>query len=271
MPGKNSRLPLNYRYFGNQFQLWRQLAGLPREELADAAGYSVDTVKAVEMGRRPVPPRLAEIADERCGARGILLAGLNYLKRESFPERSRDYFEYEADAIALNSYEPLLIPGLLQTEEHARALIGNHCPPLDQETAEKRIAARLERHELLTRKQPVACSFVIYEAALRTPVGGAEAHKRQLLHLLELAELRHLSIQVLPFERAIPAALMGPMVLLETSDHAHFALIEGQSWSQLTSDPDDVSSLSQRYGMIRMEALSTEESVRFIQRLVDDL
>jgi hypothetical protein len=75
--------------------------------------------------------------------------------------------------------------------------------------------ARMERQELLTRKPPVACSFVLYEAVLRGPL----VDKEQLLHLWTAGSRNNVTIQVLPFARAIPAALIGPMVLLETRDH----------------------------------------------------
>ncbi|GAA2380562.1 helix-turn-helix transcriptional regulator [Streptomyces carpaticus] len=271
MADESSQFPVSYRYFGSQFQLWRQNAQVRRETIAEAANYSVDTVKSVEQGRRRVPPRLAEIADEMFGARGILLAGIPYLKRERYPERSRSYFQYEGEAISLWWYEVALIPGLLQTEAYARALIGDHYPPLDDETVEERVSARLERQTLFASKPPVACNFVMYEAALRCPMGGAEVQKEQLLHLLEIARLRHVSIQVLPFERVVPPALSGPMVLLETADLDRFVLVEGQSLSQLTSDPEEVSVMTQSYGMIRMQALSQEESTRFIERLAGEL
>ncbi|WP_059010508.1 helix-turn-helix domain-containing protein [Streptomyces specialis] len=269
---RDPQLPVVYRYFGNQFLLWRNFAQVRREDIAEAGGYSVDTVKSIEQGRRPVPRRLAEIADEMCGAEGKLLAGLGYLKKErKFPERSRDYFAHESNAVALNSYETTLIPGLLQTEAYARALIGNSSPPQDDETVEAQVRARVDRASLLTQTPPVACSFVLYEAALRARVGGDEVHKAQLQHLLHVAGLRHVSLQVLPFARTVPPALVGPMVLLEMQDHERYTLVEGQALSQFSSEPDEVSMLAQRYGMIRMQALNAEESVRFIERLVDEL
>ncbi|MFC9064645.1 MULTISPECIES: helix-turn-helix domain-containing protein [Streptomyces] len=271
MADESSQFPVSYRYFGSQFQLWRQNAQVRRETIAEAANYSVDTVKSVEQGRRRVPPRLAEIADEMFGARGLLLAGIPYLKRERYPERSRTYFEYENEAIAMWWYEPLLIPGLLQTEEYANALISGRYPPWEDDEAEEKVRGRLARRALLTSKPTVAFSFVLYEAVLRCPVGGDQALKEQLCHLVEVAKLRNVSIQVLPFERVVPSALNGPMVLLETRDHEHFALVEGQSLSQQTTAPTDVSTLTQRYGMIRTQALSEEESVSFIERMVEPL
>ncbi|GAA2055925.1 helix-turn-helix transcriptional regulator [Streptomyces cheonanensis] len=263
-----SELPTTYRYFGQQFQLWRQAAQVRRETVAEATSYSVDMVKSVEQGRRKVPARMAEIADEMFGAKGILLAGLSHLKRDKFPVRAMDFMIYEDQAILLNWYENALIPGLLQTEEYALALISGRCPPLDEETVAERVAGRMERQALLTRTPPVAFNFVIYEAALRAAIGGPEVHRRQLLHLLDAGAPHNVAIHVLPFDRTIPPALNGPMVLLETAEHEHFVYFEGQSQSQLTSDPDEVSTQAQRYGMIRGEALDCAESARFIERMV---
>ncbi|MCF3100115.1 helix-turn-helix domain-containing protein [Streptomyces roseoverticillatus] len=262
-------LPGNHRYLGNQFMMWRQEAEMSREEVAEAVGYSAEMVRSVEQGRRACPPRMAEIADELFGARGKLKAGLSYLTREKFPERSKEFFAFEAEAVVLWSYQAMLIPGLLQTEEYMRALMAGGRPLLDEGTIERRLAARLERQEMLKRTNPTDFSFVVHEAALRTPMGGADAHKRQLLRLLEVSHLRNVCLQVLPFDRIVPDALIGPMVLLETKHGQRFALAEGQELSHFSSE--EVGILAQRYGMIRAQALSSEESRCFIERMVDEL
>ncbi|MFH8787268.1 helix-turn-helix domain-containing protein [Streptomyces roseoverticillatus] len=264
-------LPGNHRYFGKQFMMWRQEAEMSREEVAEAVGYSAEMVRSVEQGRRACPPRMAEIADELFGARGKLKAGLSYLTREKFPERSKEFFSFESEAITLWGYQPLLIPGLLQTEAYARALVGSNHPPVDDEEVEERVAARMERQGLLTRRPLVQCSFVIYEAALRCRMGGVDVCKEQLLHLLEVGKLRNVSIQVLPFGSAFSAALSGPLVFLETAKHQRFMLAEGQMISHFTGDPENVSVATQRQGAIQSEALSTEESARFIEQMVSEL
>ncbi|MGK5732768.1 helix-turn-helix domain-containing protein [Streptomyces sp. URMC 124] len=262
-------LPGNHRYLGNQFMMWRQEAGMSREEVAEAVGYSSEMVRSVEQGRRACPPRMAEIADELFGARGKLKAGLSYLTREKFPERSKEFFAFEAEAVVLWSYQTMLIPGLLQTEEYARALLSGGRPLLDEKAVEERVATRLDRQQLLTRARPVDFSFVIHEAALRTPMGGREAHKRQLMRLLEVSHLRHVCLQVLPFDRVVPDALNGPMVLLETQHGHRYFLTEGQELSHFSSE--EVGTLSQRYGAIRAQALPSEESRSFLERMVDEL
>ncbi|MFF7022517.1 helix-turn-helix transcriptional regulator [Streptomyces klenkii] len=264
-------LPGNHRYLGNQFMMWRQEAEMSREEVAEAVGYSAEMVRSVEQGRRACPPRMAEIADELFGARGKLKAGLSYLTREKFPARTRDYIWHEAESVSIWSYECVLIPGLLQTEEYAQALIGGRCPAMDEETVAERVAARMERKQLFTRKPPVEFSFVIYEAALRTPMGGAAVHKRQLLQLLEVGSLRNVALQVLPFSRVLSGALSGSLVILETRDHVRMSLAEGQQVSLLTSDSNEVHVMTESYAKFRMEAFNAEESAQFIQRLVDEL
>jgi transcriptional regulator with XRE-family HTH domain len=267
VPGpNNSQPPVAWRYSGNQMKRWRTKANISREQLAEAANYSPDTIKSMEQGVRMPTPRVLDVADELCRAEGLLSAAKDYLLRERFPARAQDFMEREKEAISLWWYDTLYVPGLLQTETYARALIQNHVPPLDAETAEERVAARLERQEILTaRKPPVALSFVLYEAALRNPQVDAE----QLRHLLKVSRLWNVAVQVLPFDRVCAVALLGPVVLLETRDHERFAYSEGQLGSELTAEPGAVSRASERLSMIRAQALGPDESARFVERMVD--
>ncbi|MFD8690816.1 helix-turn-helix domain-containing protein [Streptomyces sp. NPDC059651] len=259
--------PAAWRYCGDQLKRWRTRAGVSREELGAAAKYAPDTVKSMEQGVRMPTPQLLDAADELFRAEGLLSAAKQYVRRERFPARAQDFMAREREAISLWWYETVLVPGLLQTESYASALIGNHSPPLDEETVAARVAARMERQAILHRKPPVALSFVLYEAVLRGPhVDGA-----QLTQLVELGRLRNISVQVLPFERAVPAALLGPVVLLESRDHERLAFDEGQFDSRLSSDPDMVSVTSERLSMIRMEALGVRESADFIERMTGGL
>lgn len=271
MAGPNGQSPMAWRLCGNQLKLWRTDAGVSRELLGEAARYSADTVKAMEQGVRMPTRQLLEAADELCRAGGKLLAASPYLRREKFPARSQDFMQYEAEAASIWWYEVALVPGILQTEEYAQALISGHTPLLDDETVTERVAARMERQDILYRNPPVAMNFVLYEAALRCPIGGALVYEHQLRRLLELADRRNVSLQVLPFDRAVPAALSGPIIVLESRDHEHVALLEGQSLSHLTSAAEDVSAVRERHGMIRSQALSVAESGRFIEGMVNEL
>lgn len=267
----NTQPPLAWRYCGNQLKRWRLQADVSREDLAQEAGYSYEAVKSMEQGRRKPTRRVLEIADDMCEAGGKLRAATEYLEPEKYPARTHEFMQAEASAIALHSYQPLLVPGLLQTEEYARALLHAYCPPLDDETIGERLAARMQRQEMLAGKPTVLFNFVIYEAALRTMVGGRDAMHRQLHHLLKLGEYRNVSIQVLPAHTGAHAGLDGALVLLETDEHARYAYEEGHEVRCLSTAPDTLQVLTERHGMIRMQALNAAESALFIGEVADNL
>jgi transcriptional regulator with XRE-family HTH domain len=248
--------------------MWREEAGVSRQALAKEADYDYEYVKSMECGRRRPTLRLLQSADQLCGARGKLVAAYEHLKPERFLSFAEDYVRYEAEAITLGSFQPLHIPGLLQTEETVRALMNAYLPPLDDETIEERVVGRLGRQSLLGRRT-TAFSFVVGEAALRNPVGGREAHRRQLRHVLQVAEARNVTVQALPFLGAGPW-VDGSFVLLETPEHEHLVYEEGQETGLLYADPDKVSAISQRHAMILRQAYTPEKSASFIRELAEE-
>ncbi|WBB59595.1 helix-turn-helix transcriptional regulator [Streptomyces sp. WMMC500] len=266
---QNSQPPMQWRYCGNQIKRWRQRAGVSREELADEAGYAYDSVKMMEQGRRRPTPRALQVADEMCNAQGLLVAALAYLQPEKFASYSQEFMLYEAEAVSLTWYEPRYIPGLLQTEEYVRAVLASFVPPLDEETFEQRVTARLGRQKLLGI-QNRSFSFIIEEAALRCRFGDEEAYKRQLRRLLEIAQQRNVTVQVMLAESGIHPGFRGPFVILETPEHEHLAYEEGQTTGVLYADREKVSTVMRRHDMIAREALSPRDSLRFITQLLEE-
>ncbi|MBZ4020353.1 helix-turn-helix domain-containing protein [Streptomyces purpurogeneiscleroticus] len=260
-----------WRYCGNQVKLWRNHAGVSRDALATESGYAQDSVKSMEQGRRRPTVKLLEIADEMCGAHGMLLAARDYLKPARYRSYAQDFMALEEEAIVLQSFEALLIPGLLQTKAYTRALMHSHCPPLDDETVEERVNARIARQQALSARPKTLFGFVIYEAALRTLVGGREVMREQLLHLVEVGRLRNVSVQILPAESGAQPGLSGPFVLLQSADHESYGYVEGQESGVLHTDAEKLTVLAQRHGMIRMQALSAEESAKYLERVADEL
>ncbi|MFF3563294.1 Scr1 family TA system antitoxin-like transcriptional regulator [Streptomyces sp. NPDC002574] len=185
MASETSPPPMAWRYCGNQVKLWREQAGVSREQLADEAGYGCETVRSMELGRRRPTIRLLQVADQMCGAGGKLTAADAFLKPERFPSYSQDFMRYEAEAIAVCSYQAQYVPGLLQTEEYMRALLASRWPPLGEETIEERVAARLDRQSLMDA-QTRSFSFVVEEGALRRAWGGVDSRLRQLRQLVEV-------------------------------------------------------------------------------------
>jgi hypothetical protein len=204
-----------------------------------------------------------------CDAQGLLVAALGYLQPEKFASYSQEFMLYEAEAVSRISYEPRYIPGLLQTEEYVRAVLASHQPPLDAETFEEQVKARLERQALLDNESR-SFGFVIEEAVLRRRFGDVEAYKRQLRRLLETAERRNVTLQVMPSDSGLHPGLRGPFVILETPEHDHIAYEEGQTTGVLYADPEKVSTVMRRHDMIAREALSPRDSLRFITQLLEE-
>ncbi|MGW2189062.1 helix-turn-helix domain-containing protein [Streptomyces sp. NPDC001719] len=266
--GELSQPPMAWRLSGNQVKLWRTEANISREELAEEAGYGPETIKSMEQGRRRPTQRLLEIADQMCGANGKLAAAHPYLEPERIASRAREYMQIEDEAIALHWYEVLLIPGLLQTEDYARALLTNRCPPLGKEAVEARVEGRRGRQALL-KKPTTLFNFVIHEAALRTLMGGPEVMREQLNSLVEAGELNNVSIQVLPI--GTTAGVGGPFIAMETPEHRYYGYQEVQGTSTLHADPEMVSVLMKRHAMIRMHALNPADSARLIKEVAEEL
>lgn len=184
------------------------------------------------------------------------------------PAWFRDYARLEADAVEVHEYGSHVVPGLLQTEDHARALFAMRKPLLDDATIELRVASRMVRQELLTRWPAAILTCIIEEAVLRRPIGGSAVHTAQLEKLLELGRLRSLELQVMPTDREQHAGMGGPFILLTPKGRAQVAYLEIQNISRLVTDPDEVRILAARYGSIRAQALNPPESLAVIMELL---
>ncbi|GHJ38421.1 helix-turn-helix transcriptional regulator [Streptomyces sp. TS71-3] len=258
--------------YGKLLKHFRELAGLTQSELADAVGYSCEQVASIEQGRRPAKAAFTEAAERVLNAGGALLALQEDVDLARLPLFFQDFAAIEAEAVSRFSYDPLLIPGLLQTEEYARALQNAHFPPLDDELVEEHVAGRMARQALIGRKQsPIVFVFIIEETALHRRVGGDAVMRRQLQWLLECAQLRNVEVQIMPTSRVAHSGLNGAMVLLEDLERRQFVYIEAQGVGTVLSDRQQVSEFWLRYGMLRSQALDTEESVLLIQRAAGDL
>jgi hypothetical protein len=193
------------------------------------------------------------------------------VERARLPVRFRDFALWEKDAESIYAYEPLLIPGLLQSEGYARALVSGHCPPLSNETVDDLVAARIERQAILQNRSGLVLGFVIEEAVLRRPVGGPVVMKNQLRALLEKTRLRNVAIQVMPTERWRHNGSLGPITLLETADGRVVAHTESQGVSSIITERTSVRTYAQRHGIIRMQALDSQESAHLIEHLAGEL
>lgn len=266
-PGAGSGI---LRVFGRQMKLCRIRAGMERAEVGARTGYSPSTITSYELGRRIPPSRFIDVVDDLLDAGGLLKEMKGEVARAQYPPFFRDAAQLEAEAVELHVYDTHVVNGLLQTEEYARAVFTMRRPLLEEETIEQRVSARMLRQEILARWPAPLVSFVIEEAVLRRPVGGAEVHRGQLEQILLVGQKRNVEIQVMPLRREDHAGLAGPFTLIETKAGGRIAYAEVQKSSHLYTDRPPVRELEAQYGIIRAQALTPRESMSFIEGLLGE-
>ncbi|KIE23662.1 DNA-binding protein [Streptomyces sp. MUSC 125] len=258
------------RVFGRQLKRFRLRAGLERTEFGSLTGYSVSTIAAYEQGRRVPPPRFIDQADQVLDAGGVLQEMKEEVARAQYPAFFRDAARLEGEAVELHVYANQAVPGLLQTEEYARAVFGMWRPLLDEETIAQRVTARLARQDIFSRRPMSTISFVIEEATLRRPLGGESVLRGQLEQVLLVGQQRNVELQVMPTQREEHAALGGPFTLIETKEGRRIAYVEAHKESRIHTERGPVREFEEQYGILRAQGLTPRESLTFVEKLLGE-
>ncbi|WP_338673481.1 helix-turn-helix transcriptional regulator [Streptomyces sp. SCSIO 30461] len=257
--------------FGQSLKTLRVRAGMQREELGKRLGYSASTIASFEQGRRIPPPRAIDQADEVLRADGLLTLWKEQVEQAQYPVFFQGMAQLEKQAIELLMYDTRVVNGLLQTEEYMRALLAMPRPPLDQETIEQRVTARLVRQDIFDRRPAPLLSFVLDEAVLRHRYGGKHVLRGQLEQLLLIGQKRNVEIQVMPIDCEDNAGVSGPFTVATRRDGKKFVYTEAQNTSTLGTDPEQTVLAAATYGIIRSQALTPRESLEFIEKLLGEL
>ncbi|CAM5350099.1 XRE family transcriptional regulator OS=Streptomyces alboniger OX=132473 GN=CP975_13255 PE=4 SV=1 [Streptomyces alboniger] len=255
---------------GRQIKVWREAAGMRAGEFGAAVGYGEDLVYKVEGGRRIPRPEFLDKADEVLGASGKIAAMKRDVAEVRYPKKVRDLAKLEAKAAELAAYHNHNINGLLQTEEHMRALFAGWLPAYTVDEMDRMVAARMARRSIFERDPIPALSFVQEEVTLRRPVGGTMVWRRQLERLLEMGQLRNVAIQVMPTSREEHPGTGGLIEVLKFPDGTAVGRSEGAFNGRPVSDAKQLRILELRYGMIRAQALTPRESLAFIEQVLGE-
>ncbi|MGW4193653.1 helix-turn-helix domain-containing protein [Streptomyces sp. NPDC005004] len=258
------------RAVGRQIRAWREAAGLTQPELGAAIGYSGEMVASVERGRRVPKPDFLDRADEVVRAGGKLAAMKADVERARYPKNVRDLKKLEDESTEMGAYMALHIDGLLQTPAYAKALYEMRRPAYTEEEIDRFVAARMARKSVFERVPRPLLTFVLEEVTLRRPVGGRAVLREQLEHLLEMSQLRHVSIQVMPTACEDHAGMNGQFRVLKLRSGKSLGQTTGQLYDRVISDPHEVQTLDMRYGMIRAQALTPPESLTFIAKVLEE-
>ncbi|MFQ6393500.1 helix-turn-helix domain-containing protein [Nocardia sp. KC 131] len=228
MTDTGSTLPR--RQLGSYLHEARTALNLSQEKLADLADLSSSVLQRLEKGeatRLKVRDLQAvcdvlEMSDDMTTAMiGLLRQGAEKSWWHEYgnliPATFDVYVGLETAARKLNTYQPSLIPGLLQTADYARALMQTGYPAEDSAEHERRIELRTKRQTIVTRKrQPIALDVVLHESTLRSTVGSADVMAAQLRHLAEIGKQSNVTVRVLPFSAGAPTGdAVGQFAVLE--------------------------------------------------------
>ncbi|MDH6550455.1 helix-turn-helix transcriptional regulator [Streptomyces sp. SAI-041] len=255
---------------GRQLKLRREAVGMRAAEFGEAVGYGEDLVYKIEGGKRIPRQEYLDRADEVLGAGGLLSAAWEDVKKVRYPKKVRELAKLEGQAVEIGVYECNIVAGLLQTPEHARAVISAAQPPYSPDDVERMVAARLARQSVFERDPAPSIHFVLEEAPLRRHVGGTMVWRQQLERLLGVGRLNNVTLQVMPTNSDPHPGLDGRIELLKFPDGTAVARADGLFNGRPTTDPKQLRIVELQYGTIRAQALSPRESVTFIERLLGE-
>jgi transcriptional regulator with XRE-family HTH domain len=249
----------------------REQAGLSRVDLARQVSKSVSLIQAIELGQRAATPEVTADLERCLAADGALTRlreeigdGLGY---QPYPSWFQDWVASEREAKRLRSFEPSLVPGLLQTEEYARAVFSARFGATDLEIDEQ-VAARLKRQEILAREDPPAFWVILDEAALRRPVGGRHVMREQVAHLLTASRRPATSVQIISSEIGVHRGLWaGAFVVADFDNGLPVGYQETASQGQFVDRAEEVGVLLDCWDTLVREALPWAASQALLEEV----
>jgi transcriptional regulator with XRE-family HTH domain len=254
-----SSLALVMRHF-------RSSRGLTQEQAGSEVKVSGSLIAAFETDRRIPKPDTAQRLDALFGS-GDLVAKLAAVARKGYaPDWFQSFDDYEREALALRKYEPLYVPGLLQTEAYARAVLSGGL--LDAEKAEELLAVRFERQAaIIDGPHPPLTTFVVDEVALLR--GDPQIMKGQLRHLIDLAGRPRVSLHVVPLAAGLYVGQSGPFTLASLEDGADVGFMEDQLAGRVITDTEQVAALTRVWDGVRSVALPRNLTHDAISKMVN--
>jgi transcriptional regulator with XRE-family HTH domain len=186
------------------------------------------------------------------------------------PQQLVTLIDHENKAVAISVFEAILVPGLLQTGEYARAVISRsiNVPPGE---VNDRVAARLARQSLFSRDRPARFTFYLHESALRLPVGGPAVMAQQLRHLQRMSTRSSLTVRVVPIALGAHAAMTGAFHLMEFAEFKPVAYLESETSSVFLEKPEEIGAYRNILGALADTALGEGQSRELIATLATGL
>ncbi|MFB9253452.1 Scr1 family TA system antitoxin-like transcriptional regulator [Sphaerisporangium melleum] len=254
-------------FFGSELRRYRQKVDMSQEDLADKINFSASLVGFVERAKRFPSRDFVERCDEALALNGDLIRLWPLLTREASPPWFHGWLDVEQQAHTIRTWQPLVVPGLLQIEEYARAVIRGE-PHISEDEVTKKLQARMERQAIFARPTPPILWVVIDECVLLRPIGGRTVMRRQLERLLEAVESPRISIQVVPMALGGTTGIAGGFVIAQLPGRSDTVYIESATHGYVTNHAEEVEAIHNRYDTIRIEAHPQHVSIDRIREAI---
>jgi transcriptional regulator with XRE-family HTH domain len=261
-------------FFGAEVRRAREAAGMTLAELGATVPCDASTVSRIESGRLSPTERFANACDEAFPQMGGWFTRFyNDSSRwdGSYPRWFVDWVDAEGRAAVLRTWQPMLVPGLLQTPEYARALFRAWRTTEDDDEIERLVSARIDRQRIVGRPKPPSFWAVIDEAVLRRRVGGAKVMHDQLTHLAEMADRPMIKLHVIPAEVGAHVGLLGAFSVAGFANDARGTVyFDTADEGQTTTDPATVAKIILMFDTLRSEALPRGASRDLIMKEAEE-
>ncbi|MBY8859691.1 helix-turn-helix transcriptional regulator [Nocardia sp. CA2R105] len=279
MAGKRTVLTVQLRRLAVLLQEMREEAGISKEEVSSQTGINVTTLYRIETAQARPQRRtlmtmldLYDVAEERRNDALKLLSealkpGMSRPFEAAVSEVYAAYINFETEALSARLFQTSFIPGLLQTERYAWAVLDTAMPKVEASVIEQRLRARVERGKVLAREgNPLELWVVLDEAAIRRVVGGRDVMRDQLERLSEYSDKRNVILQVLPFDAGAHPAMVGSFVVLDFHEPAdpELVYVEGIAGDDIVEGHNEIRRFGVMFDQLRAMALSPRDSATLV-------
>lgn len=225
------------------------------------------TVSRYESGMCKLPEKHAKLLDREWQTDGLLAHLVRFARAGHDPDWWRSFTEYEAKATQIKDYAALVVPGLLQTPDYARALLVAGQVVDDVEAT---VATRIARQEVLNRPNPVQLWALVKQSVLDEPIGGAQVMREQLAHLIEMSRRPRVYLRVVPRSVGAHVGLDGSFSIM-LGPAGNVAYMEAVGGGRLSLDPSELARFTVRFDQIGADALSRDASRDLIADIMETM
>ncbi|WP_084469062.1 helix-turn-helix domain-containing protein [Nocardiopsis trehalosi] len=248
--------------FGETLRAQIEIAGMNQAQLASAVGWSPSQISALVTGRRKGHRAQIEALDEALGAGGLLVRRwAEQRKRQAEPEWLQQVADVEDRAFEIRAVQPFLLPGVLQSPDYVRAVVRMGRPLDNEEAVEAIVERRMRRQEHLLRADGPRISVLVPDHVIRS---ARSIHPGSLDHVLALAESASMTVQVLPGDQHLAAAV-GPFRLIGLEDRPNVVFAESAVGGAIVDHPAEVARFVAVANALQARGVDPDKSRRWIE------